>query len=497
MIFSCFLMLLLSVQPHRAEDAHLGVGKDGVRFAVAMPGFESTVSLGVYNSEDRLVRRLAEVSPEGDFPSGLNGRIFFWDGKDDQGESVSAGTYAFRGYAVGAPSLVEESFRAADPNAWIEGRIQGDTLRNIQALPGGDLLALGETPEGLAIVRITQNGELLWTTALHDWTGFSGTVPFHLSGGEGSLGVLSGQYRGESSLLFFALDSGLGVSLIPFPEVDALALFGTTLVAASGKTLVEVCLRTGEVTELQSPAKIASLDLGPSGLALLSPQGFIHVWSETGWFEFPQGGVFHSLSWGVGETLWAVLSPDSVTFEVGQFDALSGEYLRRILSPEGRDAMPPTVVSASSIVEVVYSAAISSRGFFLRGIRQEMPEGLWLTFLEVGAAMPLEQPVQIHRERWIDLAFRDALSGFPGRVLLQANLSGDGKILVRDATGLNLLQLGSGRGGKSVGLRPGRGIYDFILDLAGRGWEMRYGILGVSHHLALLDGGDVEWIPAE
>ena len=77
---------------------------------------EGTLSLGIYDKKGKLVRVLAHEATEKDFTIGLNGLITYWDGKDDAGRTMPAGTYQAQGYSVGG---VEVEGVALHGNDWI------------------------------------------------------------------------------------------------------------------------------------------------------------------------------------------------------------------------------------------------------------------------------------------------------------------------------------------------------------------------------------------
>ena len=71
------------------------------------------VSLGIYDRQGALVRVLCDEWPFSRFRIGLNGLSTSWDGNDDAGQSVAAGTYTARGFVVGDIAVSGE----ANPDA--------------------------------------------------------------------------------------------------------------------------------------------------------------------------------------------------------------------------------------------------------------------------------------------------------------------------------------------------------------------------------------------
>ena len=78
-----------------------------VRISFVPPPLEGTISLGIYNKDDQLVRVLHQEAELDEFEVGadaLNGR---WDGRDDDGSDLPPGRYHAKGF-VAAPMKIEE-----------------------------------------------------------------------------------------------------------------------------------------------------------------------------------------------------------------------------------------------------------------------------------------------------------------------------------------------------------------------------------------------------
>src|SRR6266576_352168 len=75
---------------------------------------EGTLSLGIYDKAGKLVRVLAREATEKEFAIGLNGLITYWDGRDDAGLPLPAGTYWARGYSVGAIEVEGVAYHCND-----------------------------------------------------------------------------------------------------------------------------------------------------------------------------------------------------------------------------------------------------------------------------------------------------------------------------------------------------------------------------------------------
>jgi hypothetical protein len=70
-------------------------------FAAAIPALDGPITMGIFSDDGQLVRLLHRDALVDTIPSGLNGLIMSWDGKDDQGHEVTAGTYRARGLVHG------------------------------------------------------------------------------------------------------------------------------------------------------------------------------------------------------------------------------------------------------------------------------------------------------------------------------------------------------------------------------------------------------------
>ena len=76
------------------------------RFAVAIPAMEGPLTMGIFSEHGKLVRLLYRDATVETIPSGLNGLIMTWDGKDDLGNDLPAGSYHARGLVHGPICLL-------------------------------------------------------------------------------------------------------------------------------------------------------------------------------------------------------------------------------------------------------------------------------------------------------------------------------------------------------------------------------------------------------
>ena len=85
-----------------------------VRISFVPPPLDGTISLGIYDTNGKLVRVLHHQAPIDEFTIGADALQTKWDGKDDYGQDLPAGKYQAHGFTVG-PLQVESM--AADPAA--------------------------------------------------------------------------------------------------------------------------------------------------------------------------------------------------------------------------------------------------------------------------------------------------------------------------------------------------------------------------------------------
>lgn len=149
-----FLLLCAAAAPLARADVE-------VIFAVPEEG---RISLGVFDSSGRLVRRLHALTPEQDFRAGLNGLITSWDGKNDAGKPLPPGRYHIRGYLISnGVSVAREDVRrndfADDPGFPGLSRILSFCL-----LENGDVLLLGRSADLQPLLaRFSPGAGFLWT----------------------------------------------------------------------------------------------------------------------------------------------------------------------------------------------------------------------------------------------------------------------------------------------------------------------------------------------
>ena len=87
-----------------------------VQLRFVPPPMEGTISLGIFDSSDKLVRVLHRESKVENFTIDENSLKTTWDGKNDAGEDLPTGKYRARGYAVGRLKVDDLGKVEAPPN---------------------------------------------------------------------------------------------------------------------------------------------------------------------------------------------------------------------------------------------------------------------------------------------------------------------------------------------------------------------------------------------
>jgi hypothetical protein len=105
------LIALAFVTPALAQQSPAPAATPGTtrstRISFVPPPMQGTISLGIYDSDQKLVRILKQEAQFDEFEVGDDGLSIRWDGKDDDGYDVAPGEYHARGYVV-APMSVEQ-----------------------------------------------------------------------------------------------------------------------------------------------------------------------------------------------------------------------------------------------------------------------------------------------------------------------------------------------------------------------------------------------------
>jgi hypothetical protein len=102
-----------SVTPEQPPSPSASTGRN-VPLRFVPPPMEGTISLGIFDSNDKLVRVLHREGKIDNFTIDENALKTTWDGKNDAGEDLPAGKYRARGYMV-AKLKVEDVGKVESP----------------------------------------------------------------------------------------------------------------------------------------------------------------------------------------------------------------------------------------------------------------------------------------------------------------------------------------------------------------------------------------------
>jgi hypothetical protein len=109
-----------SVAPAPAPAQTPSLPARTVRISFVPPPLEGTISLGIYDTNAKLVRVLHQEANLDEFTIGADALVTQWDGKNDAGQDLPRGKYHARGYLVGplkAEALSQTSAAAAENSA--------------------------------------------------------------------------------------------------------------------------------------------------------------------------------------------------------------------------------------------------------------------------------------------------------------------------------------------------------------------------------------------
>jgi hypothetical protein len=95
------------------SPAATGAPVRSVRISFLPPPLEGTISLGIYNEWDQLIRVLHQEADLDEFTVGEDALSTKWDGRDDNGGAVAPGKYQARGFVVA--NLKTERFTSSPP----------------------------------------------------------------------------------------------------------------------------------------------------------------------------------------------------------------------------------------------------------------------------------------------------------------------------------------------------------------------------------------------
>jgi hypothetical protein len=133
------------------------------------PPMEGTISLGIWDSNDKLVRILHREAKIDKFTVEENSLSTTWDGKDDAGKNVSPGKYRARGYLVGKLKIDDGGKAASTPDAatdhvsvkLVTNPLVADTRSVMDVGIGFDAKgSFLKTTDGLPLATINENPNL-------------------------------------------------------------------------------------------------------------------------------------------------------------------------------------------------------------------------------------------------------------------------------------------------------------------------------------------------
>jgi hypothetical protein len=392
--------------------------KAEVHFTFAVPDYDSTISLGLFDEQGGLVRRLAEIKPERDFFIGLNGLVAYWDGKNDAGVEVEPGTYEVRGFAVGA--FAEEADAVLGNDWW---QAVGEELAPVEIAdigfgPDGVLILVGRNAGGRAVVLGLDPGasSLRWQLLLPEekegrWLLAQPTTEWVFLLQEGD---------------FFLLDAASGQVIargtVPLTQGAVLS----AEIADGVLHLVSVQgTRSFDLLGMQEMEKQEETPRPPSRLRWRSPRlpdfavdadGRGWVRGETGWTIFlPEDDArFAVVVPGREGRFWGLVRQGiSGVYRVGQFD-LEGEFLRQV-DPETFGGQPRGLAVGEDEQTVYVLSTLPGPGSELLGFRQEENEEDqgWKIFFR--RAIAPEQVAEAEEYRPLPLRMKLALASALGR----------------------------------------------------------------------------------
>src|SRR5437870_901149 len=133
------------------------------------PPMEGTISLGIFDSNDKLVRVLHRESKVDNFTIDENSLKTTWDGKNDAGEDLPTGKYRARGYAVVRLTVDDLGKGEAPPNGAAD-HVSVNLVTHPLVRETGSVMALGvgfdstgsflKTMDGLPLATMNETPNL-------------------------------------------------------------------------------------------------------------------------------------------------------------------------------------------------------------------------------------------------------------------------------------------------------------------------------------------------
>lgn len=328
----------------------LRAAADDIEFAVPDEG---RITLGVFDTHGKLVRRLHTLAEQSDFATGLNGLITRWDGRDDSGTKLPPGTYHLRGYLVGEVEVEGRSFHFND---WItsgnDPRLAAIT--SFALLENGDVALAGKDPDGTSLVaryspedgfvwsRPSGSGPSLAADASNVFLLSNATLEaLHVTDGEPvtASAPLAGSHLAAATGKVFTLDGhrvsafawpGLApAGSVEFPEdVAAFDVGGNMTVAATpSASALFFATPKGEIRRLEIPSPAKSVSLGMNGTAW-----FVTAGADAGVGQIsPTGELLRTLRPAAGDPRPVLIHASQSVERFGVLDAAPGLQRFRVL----------------------------------------------------------------------------------------------------------------------------------------------------------------------
>jgi hypothetical protein len=323
-----------------------------LKLTLAIPHAEGRISVGVFDTAGKLVRKLGELEDLQSFEIGLNGLILSWDAKDDDGQPVSPGTYRVRGWFVPPEVAVEgEAFHF---NTWADAEGVPPVSRVISVIPtqGDDFFLVG--------MDAIEDRPAVWQADAKAVLGGKRFLP------EGSV-FLAGD--GQSALV--RIPAGLGLFALSGEEKIEVFEGTASLAALSGSQVAWVADGGSELFLLDranlasKPTRLA-LPFQPrflialQGGFLVSDGSRVGMVGDGGVTDIPMGDplTVESLAPGPGGSFWLTgMVLGEPAFPVVRNVRLTGELLRELK------------LSAIDTGNLVFSSATAT-GFYLLASRE-------------------------------------------------------------------------------------------------------------------------------
>ena len=203
---------LLRGQQSPAPSALPSASPHSVRLSFLPPPIEGTISLGIYDEADQLVRVLHQEAEFDEFAIGADALVTKWDGKDDDGFELPPGKYSARGFLVAPVKVEEVSPTNASPTEMtnnVRVKLIANPLENNErpvidlAVGFDDENAFLKSGDGLPLVTIAQTNDTkrAWVAQRADKTldvfldNGAGPRQFHLSGAAKMMAFDCGEFE--------------------------------------------------------------------------------------------------------------------------------------------------------------------------------------------------------------------------------------------------------------------------------------------------------------